>query len=85
MLEINRLIFNQAIYFKITTFPIAQTYDWRKDRINYVKNHKPKTVNTRVGKLRSKITPVGERNFYSHALEKGKSSERAWLLAMAEM
>ncbi len=48
--------------------------------------YKPKTVNSRVGKLALQIPQArGPIRFYPSALDKGLRSERALKLAMAEM
>ena len=46
---------------------------------------KPKTVKTRVGEIAFDVPQVREGGFYPEALEKGQRSERALMLALAEM
>jgi transposase-like protein len=63
----------------------AKPYERTETRKGYANGYKPKTVNTRVGKVPFAIPQVREGNFYHQALEKGVRSERALVLAMAEM
>ena len=83
--EIIRLMVNQAMQFERENFLNARAYERSEDRTGYANGYKPKTVNTRVGKVTFAIPQVREGNFYPHALEKGLRSERALLLALAEM
>lgn len=46
---------------------------------------KSKTVKTRIGEINFDIPQVREGGFYPGALEKGLRSERALMLALAEM
>lgn len=80
-----RLMVNQAMQFERENFLNARAYERSEDRAGYANGYKPKTVNTRVGKVTFAIPQVREGNFYPHALEKGLRSERALLLALAEM
>ena len=83
--EMIRLMVNQAMQFERENFLNARAYERSEDRTGYANGYKPKTVNTRVGKVTFAIPQVREGNFYPHALEKGLRSERALLLALAEM
>jgi transposase-like protein len=83
--EMIRLMVNQAMLFERENFLNARAYERSEDRTGYANGYKPKTVNTRVGKVTFAIPQVREGNFYPHALEKGLRSERALMLALAEM
>jgi transposase-like protein len=83
--EMVRVMVNQAMKFERENFLNARTYERSEDRTGYANGYKPKTVNTRVGKVTFAIPQVREGNFYPHALEKGLRSERALMLALAEM
>jgi len=55
-------------------------------RQGYANGYKPKTIDTRMGKLMVNVPQVrGGVQFYPSALEKGCRSERALKLAIAEM
>lgn len=83
--EMIRVMVNQAMKFERENFLNARAYERSEDRTGYANGYKPKTVNTRVGKVTFSIPQVREGNFYPHALEKGMRSERAVMLALAEM
>ena len=61
------------------------------DRQGYANGFKPKTLNTRVGRVELRIPQTrgyrdeNGRPFYPKALDRGVRSERAMVLAMAEM
>ena len=76
-----RMLVNQAMQFERENFPNARACERSEDRTSYANGYKPKTVNTRVGKVTFAIPQVREGNFYPHALEKGLHSERALLMA----
>jgi putative transposase len=83
--EMVRVMVNQAMQFERENYLNARAYERSEDRLGYANGYKPKTVNTRVGKVTFAIPQVREGNFYPHALEKGLRSERALMLALAEM
>ena len=63
----------------------AEPYQHTEEREGHANGYKPKTVHTRVGSITFSIPQVREGGFYPEALEKGLRSERALLLALAEM
>jgi transposase-like protein len=83
--EMVRLMVNQAMKYERENFLNARAYERSEERTGYANGYKPKTVSTKVGKVTFSIPQVREGNFYPHALEKGVRSERALLLALAEM
>jgi transposase-like protein len=63
----------------------AEPYQHTDERLGNANGFKPKTVHTRVGDITFAIPQVREGGFYPEALEKGLRSDRALLLALAEM
>ena len=63
----------------------AEPYQHTEEREGHGNGYKPKTVQTRVGSITFSIPQVREGGFYPEALEKGLRSERALLVALAEM
>ena len=83
--ELVRVIINQAMKIEREQHLGAQLYERTEDRHGYANGYKPKTVNTRLGEITFEIPQVRDSSFYPSALEKGERSERALLLALAEM
>jgi transposase-like protein len=63
----------------------AQAYERTDSRRGYANGYKPKTLDTRAGRVTLKVPKVRGIEFYPAALEKGVRSERALKLAIAEM
>src|SRR5439155_7671967 len=64
----------------------AQPYERTDSRTGYSNGFKDKTVNSRLGPIRLDVPQVrGGVDFYPSALEKGRRSEQALKLALAEM
>jgi putative transposase len=63
----------------------ARPYERTEGRRGYANGYKPKRVKTRVGEINFEVPQVREGGFYPGALEKGLRSERALMLALAEM
>ena len=63
----------------------AKAYERTEDRQGHAIGCKPKTIRTRLGDITFAIPQVREGGFYPSALEKGVRSERALLIALAEM
>ncbi|MCH8172919.1 MAG: transposase, partial [Proteobacteria bacterium] len=64
----------------------ARSYQRTSDRKGYANGYKPKTVDTRMGRMTVDIPQVrGDVEFYPSSLEKGCRSERALMVAIAEM
>jgi transposase-like protein len=62
--ETIRVMVNQAMQFERENFLNARSYERSQDRTGYANGYKPKTVNTRVGKVTFAIPQVREGNFY---------------------
>lgn len=83
--ELIQVIINAAMQAERQQYLKAEPYQHTEERQGHGNGYKPKTVHTRVGNITFSIPQVREGGFYPEALEKGLRSERALLLAMAEM
>ena len=83
--EMIRLLVNQAMQIERDKHLNVKPYERSEERNGHANGYKPKTVKTRVGEVTFDIPQVREGGFYPEALEKGLRSERALLLALAEM
>jgi transposase-like protein len=63
----------------------ARTYERTESRRGYANGYKPKTIDTRAGRLTVKVPKARDVEFYPSALEQGVRSERALKAAIAEM
>ena len=82
-------LLNHSMEQERADFLRANRYERSETRRGRANGFKPKSVSTRLGKLKLRIPQVrdtesGDR-FYPQALEKGERSERALKLAVAEM
>jgi putative transposase len=80
-----QVVLNAAMRAERQRFLQAGPYQHTHERKGHANGYKPKTVHTRVGSITFSIPQVREGGFYPAALEKGMRSERALLLAIAEM
>jgi putative transposase len=86
MAEVVRILLNEAMRVERAQALEASPYERSVKRRGYANGFKPKTVNTRLGRMRVAIPQVrGEVEFCPSALERGVRSERALKLAVAEM
>jgi len=83
--ELIQVIINAAMQAERQQYLKAESYQHTEEREGHANGYKPKTVHTRVGNITFSIPQVREGGFYPEALEKGLRSERALLLALAEM
>jgi putative transposase len=84
--DVLRILLNEAMKIERDNALGAALYERTETRKGYANGYKPKTVDTRMGKLRVDVPQVrGDVDFYPSALEKGCRSERALKLAIAEM
>jgi len=83
--ELVRVILNSVMQAERSQYPQAKAYERTEDRQGHANGYKPKTVRTRLGDITFAIPQVREGGFYPSALEKGMRSERALLIALAEM
>jgi putative transposase len=85
MPELIQVILNAAMQAERQQYLKAEPYQHSEERQGHANGYKPKTVHTRVGSITFSIPQVREGGFYPESLEKGIRSERALLVAMAEM
>ncbi len=83
--EAFQIIFNEAMKLERSRHINALPYERCEERHGYANGYKPKTVNSRIGKLALSIPQVRGSDFYPQSLERGLRSERALKLALAEM
>jgi putative transposase len=83
--ELIQKVINAAMQAERQQYLKAEPYQHTEEREGHANGYKPKTVQTRVGSITFSIPQVREGGFYPEALEKGMRSERALILAMAEM
>lgn len=84
-------LMNHAMQIEREQVLKAESHQRTADRQGYANGFKPKTLNTRVGQIDLRIPQTrgyrdsSGRPFYPKALDRGVRSERAMILAMAEM
>jgi putative transposase len=80
-------LLNEAMKLDRTRHLQVKPYERSEERQGYSNGYKPKTVNSRLGKLMLSVPQVrdSEEEFYPGCLEKGLRSERALKAALAEM
>jgi transposase-like protein len=84
--DVLRVLLNEAMKIEREHALGAGLYERTDSRRGYANGYKPKTVDTRIGKLMVDVPQVrGDVDFYPSALERGCRSERALKLAIAEM
>jgi putative transposase len=84
--DIVRILLNEAMRLERAQALGAQPYQRSDERKGHANGFKPKTIETRLGRLTVDVPQVrGGVDFYPSALEKGVRSERALKLAVAEM
>jgi transposase-like protein len=81
-----RLLLNHAMEIERSKALGAGPYERTAARAGYANGFKPKTLQTRLGEMTVAVPQVrGELGFYPSALERGRRSERALTLAIAQM
>ena len=83
--ELIRIMINAAMQAERQSYLNAAPYERTPERRGYANGFKPKTVTTRVGQVTFAVPQARDGSFYPQALEKGLRSERALILALAEM
>lgn len=83
--EAVRIVVDAAMQAERERHLQASPYERSPGRTGHANGYKPKTVQTRVGELTFAVPQVREGGFYPTALEKGRRSERALTLALAQM
>lgn len=79
------ILLNEAMKLERAAVLQAQPYERTTERRGHANGFKPKTVLSRLGKLRLAVPQTRGVEFYPSALERGERSERALKLALAEM
>jgi putative transposase len=79
------VLLNAAMLSERSEYLGAVPYERSASRVGYANGFKDKTVKSRLGELRLRVPQTREGSFYPPSLEKGLRSERALLLAIAEM
>jgi transposase-like protein len=86
MADVMRMLFNEAMKIEREQALSACYYQRTPDRKGYANGFKPKSIDTRLGRIAVDVPQVrGDVEFYPSALEKGCRSERALNVAIAEM
>jgi putative transposase len=83
--ELIRIVVNAAMEAERQQHLNAAPYQRTPEREAHANGFKPKTLQTRVGRITFDVPQVREGGFYPDALEKGLRSERALTLSLAEM
>jgi transposase-like protein len=83
--ELIRIVINTAMQIERQKHLGVGPYERSAERQGHANGFKPKTVSTRIAPITFEIPQVREGGFYPQALEKGLRSERALMLALAEM
>jgi len=80
-----RILVNQAMRIERQQYLGASPYERTPERRGHANGFKTKKLKTRMGEIAFDVPQVREGGFYPDALEKGLRSERALMLALAEM
>ena len=83
--EAIQILMNEAMKLERAETLGAMPYQRSESRRGYANGFKPKTVNSRLGRLSLKVPQTRDVEFYPSSLERGERSERALKLAVAEM
>lgn len=78
-------LLNEAMKLERSDVLGAAPYERSASRRGHANGFKPKTVNSRLGRLELQVPQARGIPFYPSALERGERSERALKLAVAEM
>ena len=85
MAEAFSLLLNEAMKRERSEALGARPYERTEERQGYANGYKPKTLNTRMGKVTVSVPQARGIEFYPQSLERGTRSEKALKLAIAEM
>jgi transposase-like protein len=80
-----QILMNEAMKIQRSQVLGARPYERSPERRGYANGYKPKTMRTRVGTVNLSVPKTRGVEFYPSALERGTRSERALVLAIAEM
>ena len=79
------VLLNSAMVAERSEHLGAAPYERSAQRVDYANGYKDKFLKTRLGTLSLKVPQTRDSEFYPQSLTKGMRSERALLLAIAEM
>ncbi len=79
------VLLNSAMVAERSEHLCAAPYERSAQRVGYANGYKDKFLKTRLGTLSLKVPQTRDSEFYPQSLSKGMRSERALLLAIAEM
>ncbi|MFK7737499.1 MAG: IS256 family transposase [Pirellulaceae bacterium] len=85
MAQAIQILMNEAMKVERSEYLNAAPYERSDTRRTHANGYKPKTVNSRLGRLELQVPQTRDSRFYPSALERGERSERALKLAIAEM
>jgi putative transposase len=85
MAQAIEILMNEAMKLERAQVLGAAPYERSDERRGYANGFKPKTVNSRLGRLDLQVPQTRDVEFYPSTLERGERSERALKLALAEM
>jgi transposase-like protein len=85
MAQAIEILLNEAMKLQRSDALRAGPYERTSERRGHANGFKPKTVNSRLGKLELEVPQTRDVEFYPTVLERGERSERALKLAVAEM
>jgi putative transposase len=85
MVQAIQVLMNVAMRIERAHYLQAAPYERSEGRRSHANGFKPKTVNSRLGKLQLQVPQTRDSQFYPSTLERGERSERALKLALAEM
>lgn len=85
LLNALQLLMNTAMVWERQATLQAAPYERNDERQGYANGFKPKSLLTRLGAMNLKVPQTRGVEFYPSIIEKGQRSERALVLAMAEM
>jgi len=85
MAQAVEILFDEAMKLQRSEALRAGPYQRTSERRGHANGFKPKTVNSRLGKLELQVPQTRGVEFYPTVLERGERSERALKLAVAEM
>jgi len=83
--QIMTLLFNEAMKIERAKAIGAELYERSEERKGHANGYKPKSMDTRFGKIRLSIPQARDMEFYPQCIEKGERSERALKTAVAQM
>ena len=85
MKDVLTTLLNEAMKLERAAYLNAEPHQRTPARRGYANGFKPKTLDTRLGRLVLDVPQTRDGRFYPACLERGQRSERALKLAVAEM